>query len=130
MYTETKELIKFLRKQFNPKITKNVLARMEMWDVLTALRGPDDQNFNKKRCTTAVIRKAVFPHNIPAMSRYDTRASADDRRNIYKYGDHFISHTKSAFLALGLNWNTHNPEKSIPASKLRIRKKVKNGKKK
>lgn len=88
-----------------------------LWDVLTALRGPDDENENDKRATTEVIRYRLFGNA--------GRESSDGQRNLNGclYGpdsesyvkirerlppSHFKGHAKKAFDALGLSWREVN----------------------
>ena len=85
----------------------------KLWDILTALRGPDDTNLSLKEATTAVIRYHALPvcdkngatvykdciGNEIARHKYESTASR-----------HFISHAKNAFKALGLDWiKTNSP---------------------
>lgn len=92
-----------------------------LWDVLTALRGPDYENvsYKTKDATTGVIRYALLgafagvggldPH-----TRHLHRAIfGPDREEYVKIRDemrvsHFCYHARSAFTALGLKWNEVN----------------------
>lgn len=87
----------------------------DLWDVLTALRGPDrgHDSLRLKGAVTAVIRREVFGHELEPLfggtilSNYDDhdkaflrrRRDADDRS-----GSHFLAHARDAFLVLGLDW--------------------------
>jgi hypothetical protein len=42
-------------------ITADRMESLSLWDVLTALRGPDDEDRDLKDVTTAVIRAKAFP---------------------------------------------------------------------
>lgn len=87
----------------------------KLWDVLTALRGPDSCNMNTKEATTAVIRHAVFPQgrsNIPANIGMDDTWAAERRAKMKNNGSHFWDHAWHAFNALGLKWNSTNYPKA------------------
>ena len=91
----------------------------ELWNILTALRGPDNHSDELKDATTAVIRwYAGIPQENSgyAISLPDSEASAEFRvkllKNLKGKDRHFVSHARGAFEALGLNWyevNTHVP---------------------
>ena len=81
-----------------------------LWDVLSALRGPD---FNEnaqiiKRFTTSVIREKVGlePDMLPAEVRPDSVDGPAVRSEV-PYG-HFYRHAYDAFHALGLDWPKTN----------------------
>lgn len=80
----------------------------ELWDVLTALRGPDSRNRKIKYATTAVIRSAAFPKR-PCEERSvfgrDSAKLAKRRKDLFakrKDLNHFREHVADAFRALGL----------------------------
>lgn len=81
----------------------------DLWDVLTALRGPDCRNHKLKMATTAVIRDAAFPkHPTSLLSFYgrDDHKSFVRRKKMFKDKEnrpHFREHVASAFESLGLN---------------------------
>lgn len=54
--------------------------RARLWDVLTALRGPDTDNLDVKHTSTAVIRTAAFP-NTEAKASFVVQATFADRRD-------------------------------------------------
>lgn len=92
----------------------------KLWDVLTALRGPDSDALKLKDATTAVVR-----HKLGLLSRGNFITAKDSpeaaahrnesmpREN--RYGgyylrdyNHFSHHAYQAFKALGLEWNKEN----------------------
>lgn len=107
--------------------------RKKVWDVLTALRGPDgvhDADDLLKQSTTCVIRRRLFgdalsrldPLGYPyAAQNGDTPARAAQRATCdlesvpvsaaSKHPHaHFIRHAQRAFRALGLKWTSVNGE--------------------
>jgi len=83
----------------------------KMWDILTALRGPDfDNSESIKRATTAVIRHrflANTPNYFFVSIGEDGQHLVEKRVNC-ESNYHFINHAKSAFRALGLKWDETN----------------------
>lgn len=77
----------------------------ELWDILTALRGPDDGSVRKKDSTTVHIRAAAFPKTA---SSYFTHATMNPHNPLdltpgTQLNDwHFDGHVRSAAVALGL----------------------------
>lgn len=109
-----------------------VADRRRAWDVLSALRGPDNGSGKLKTATTAVIRssffgkhaRACFPHVgahvdpgtgfvavLGVQVSRDTVASVGHRVGLSanEYGSHFVHHAEKAFGALGLGWDRRNP---------------------
>lgn len=89
---------------------------LELWNVLTALRGPDSRNRKIKYATTALIRSAAFPKRpCEDLSVFgvDSPALAERRREIHDL-NHFQEHAKDAFDALGLKWGEANGEDHRP----------------
>jgi hypothetical protein len=95
-------------------------ASQELWEVLSALRGPDvapDNNITKD-ATTSVLRAAAFPRTaelshseggrVCASMANDSIYRAKNRADMWYHGDHFNNHVRRAFFVLGLNWNTVN----------------------
>jgi hypothetical protein len=80
-----------------------------LWDVLSAIRGPDCRNHSLKTATTMVIRDAAFPkHPCEERSFYakDNAKSASRRKKMFsKKGGrpHFREHVRDAFECLGLS---------------------------
>jgi hypothetical protein len=99
-------------------------AASRLWDVLSALRGPDTVHPSAdtiKYATTAVLRKIAFPKTFAddtrnvvrnkAIGKSDTAAmvatrSGDKVRNVV--GSHFASHANRGFLALRMTWSDKN----------------------
>lgn len=97
----------------------NKYSRNYVWDILSALRGPDSNDYILKSATTCVIRSyaGVPERNSQAIVHVDTEDAAEVRRSVdagthKHYGSapshHFILHAKKAFEALGLKWNEVN----------------------
>jgi hypothetical protein len=87
----------------------------KLWDVLTALRGPDSpENRNSvKSATTEVIRLHAFPNAAAYNALYgdfsaDSELRVERRAKMPSVGGHFYGHAKEAFKALGLVWNRLN----------------------
>lgn len=81
----------------------------ELWTVLTALRGPDDENDTLKDKSTAIIRGAAFPLCL-AQSEHPT-AYGFAHGALYREGvtitvpettSHFTSHAEDAAITLNL----------------------------
>jgi hypothetical protein len=91
----------------------------QLWDVLSALRGPDTENGNAKCATTIVIRAACFPKTflkneicIPALMDNDDPSSPHVREYLDDTA-HFTRHARKAFDVLGLSWATSNTPAEI-----------------
>lgn len=82
----------------------------KLWDILTALRGPDNQDIELKLATTAVIRHAVYGYvNHGGTAAPDNSIRCAYRAKLDEAGytkdtDHFINHAKDAFKHLNLKW--------------------------
>lgn len=83
----------------------------KLWDVLSALRGPDSDDFRLKDETTIHIRRAAFPRFSSTQNRWGdnkTRAvfTSDhpyvSPRTTSSASGHFCSHIRSAAMVLGL----------------------------
>ena len=85
--------------------------RERLWDVLSALRGPDNGPAGSKSATTMVIRHAVFGMN-SKVERYADVASDDAGRRDFRITmnmlNHFEEHVRWAFQSLGLKWDEIN----------------------
>jgi hypothetical protein len=92
-----------------------------LWDVLSALRGPDYEGSEDKDATTVVIREAFLGPKtkvFPADFAVDSAERAERRKDMVA-GDvplpeisesyHFYTHARNAFDALGLKWDEVNP---------------------
>ncbi|OFV82551.1 MAG: hypothetical protein A2W26_02285 [Acidobacteria bacterium RBG_16_64_8] len=84
-----------------------------LWSVLTALRGPDDESWDKKVTTTAVIRLRAFPKSLGkyGVVSEDCGVSAAYRHDHPNNADHFAAHAGIAFSALGMDWHKSNKRK-------------------
>lgn len=113
-----------------------------IWDILTALRGPDQRTFKAevrtqtwpyrealevsqaevKRATTNIIRGALgldARFGTATKPTEDTQANAEVRKKLARIvaqadGFHFFSHAKAAFVALGLKWDEPNGPRLFP----------------
>jgi hypothetical protein len=86
--------------------------KKKLWDVLTALRGPDDGNDYSKNATTGVVRYyALGPilneDPIGAVVNKD-RASFVIDRSSFSGTSHFSDHIRKAFSVLELDWTRLN----------------------
>jgi hypothetical protein len=95
-------------KQIEKMLTKQSYSG-DLWDVLTALRGPDSRNRKLKYATTALVRSAAFPSR-PCEDRSvfgkDSKKLAARRRKMYSTHEdfnHFREHISEAFAVLGLS---------------------------
>lgn len=109
----------------SPKTMKQVLAvidkfgadtkvkseeKRKLWDVLSALRGPDSNSESSlKGSLTCVIREHAVPRLAEkyAMLLLDNQGLCSERRFIYP-STHFTTHALKAFDALGLHWGKVN----------------------
>ena len=80
----------------------------DLWDILSAIRGPDSRNKRLKHATTTVIRSAAFPSR-PCEERSfyseDSAEKAEIRTRLFKNKEdfnHFRQHCEAAFDALDL----------------------------
>jgi hypothetical protein len=80
----------------------------DLWDILSAIRGPDSRNRRLKHATTTIIRSAAFPKR-PCEERSfygeDSAKRAEIRKRVFNSkGDqnHFRQHVAAAFDSLGL----------------------------
>jgi hypothetical protein len=98
-----------MKEYFRDRTISNV-HKKRVWNVITALRGPDDENTFLKEATTAVIRHKVMGGHIPvgAIINPDNDVYAKHRRNMDARYDHFSRHVMYAFDALKLDWNGTN----------------------
>lgn len=86
----------------------------DLWDVLSAIRGPDSRDRKIKHATTTIIRSAAFPKR-PCEERSfygeDSAKRAEIRKWLFKSkGDqnHFRQHVEAAFASLGLSLSEEN----------------------
>ncbi len=94
-----------------------------LWNVLSALRGPDSKDRDLKSATTSVIRYTAFPlaakdatgHGGPLYASMipDSKEAVHVRaKHDRYYRDHFNGHVQDAFRALGLRWQTVNTQEN------------------
>jgi hypothetical protein len=80
--------------------------KQKVWDILTALRGPDDGDEGLKAVSTEVIRAKVFKRGLKAVNEYANVAmpTALIDWDVVNRADssHFHSHIDRAAKALGL----------------------------
>ena len=67
----------------------------DLWDILSALRGPDDYNSDLKQETTCRIRARTVPN-----LAYYSDVNRDGREIVGWYGDHFGQHVMAAVAAI------------------------------
>lgn len=104
--------------------TREETAR-QLWDVLSALRGPDYESGDDKQATTCIIRAACFPKTfgnsnvricIPASMNNDYSFGPARRFKITSGNYHFKNHAARAFRVLGLDWDAENTAETIAAA--------------
>lgn len=89
-----------------------------LWNVVTALRGPDNGDEDLKRATTEVIRWKLLGKPTDRLHFSGSYLAPDSgvglqRRTHYSLGEfeashHFLRHAQWAFKALGLKWDEVN----------------------
>lgn len=107
----------FMRVTYSYSTQTRSDERRKLWDVMTALRGPDhiaggETRYADKSATTAVIRYKLVGIDTEARNYADifndSSNSAIRRRSMNTVDDHFTRHAKKAFDALGLEWAVVN----------------------
>ncbi len=86
-------------------------AAWDVWNVVTALRGPDDRD--GKSATTGVIRQAVYGRGFArglACDDTEDRVAIRQKLATAEGAGHFAGHAERAFHALGLKWGENNGE--------------------
>jgi len=88
-----------------------------LWDVMSALRGPDNDDLTLKHATTSIIRQKLFGTyctlggyvdiNGDTLQRVELR-QANQHINYCHPNRHFLMHAQRAFETLGLNWEALN----------------------
>ena len=87
------------------------LDQKEIWDIITALRGPDEpKKMIAKWATTALIRGRLGVKEAPGWGLAHCLHDSNGLKNVrIEMGDgHFGLHIRKAFKALGLKWNEVN----------------------
>jgi len=112
---------RFLRKSL--KTLDELLSRKYgclLFDVLSALRGPDSDNNDVKKAATGLIRGKAFPRVLSKSDDNDlglvvTHEDNEDLVNVRRdlennreESRHFLNHAHLAFKHLGLSWYTVN----------------------
>ena len=114
--TTKQEFLAMVRNFFNDETIHSV-DKKEVWDILSALRGPDEGVKDRellKSATTFLVRSAVLGEkeaskwSWPAV-KDDTEALRDIRVRAQRM--HFLSHAIEAFSALDLMWSGVNTKK-------------------
>lgn len=89
----------------------------ELYNILTALRGPDSEDYSLKSCTTAVLRRAIGLPGEGASIGYDsyedTQEFVEQRKHHRAVEDetkegHFLQHVRLGFASAGLKLNAVN----------------------
>lgn len=93
----------------------------KLWDVLTALRGPDYVGGDEsqiKSATTSVIREKVFTERSRVHEFAIILKDEEDyilvRKTLPHHDDHFVHHARRAFRALGMRWDELNKDQDDP----------------
>jgi hypothetical protein len=113
MTSETRQVLDIIEDHL---LSANIIEREELWNILTALRGPDEEEMQpQKEYTTAVIRSAAFPRLARSKGLVATRFAAPGstlgplRTRPCDCGcgssnlGHFDDHIRRAAYALGLD---------------------------
>jgi hypothetical protein len=98
--------------------------KQDVWDVLTALRGPDEERAGMcitefKASSTAVVRHALLGEDANQvgylMMVHPDSAEAKKARTAEDppVGGHFRRHINSAFRALKMKWNRVNTDSPL-----------------
>jgi hypothetical protein len=102
------------------EINHSIYRKYDFWLVVSALRGPDKDEFvpefstSVKSATTAVIRYKLGVVSSPLDVNEDTEDRVELRKALLygplydRVGGHFILHARNAFGALGLKWGELN----------------------
>lgn len=97
--------------------------RKKVWDVLVALRGPDNNDLVAKRAMTGPIRYALFGKisskfaRKSVLSNKDTaefKAMRDQNKFKASQPKHFRRHAALAFKALDMQWQSPGAAPSAP----------------
>ncbi len=109
MTKNTRKFITTLRQQFK---AADGTTKQQIWSILTALRGPDNQDAYLKDATTGLVRKAVFGNILvpfAVVTEMDFSNYIDKRKDS---SGHFSYHAKEAFETLNLKWDEVNLPKT------------------
>jgi hypothetical protein len=107
------DMLKLIRS-FMERGDGNEDEQRKLWNVMSALRGPDNRvgNYGEKTISTAVLRYKVFGEN-SAVVRYadmfqDSPEYRQKRCAMETANDHFGHHVKLGFESAGLKWDEVN----------------------
>ena len=106
------KVLEVLRTFFNDDFIE-IEERAKLWNVLSALRGPDNQDGATKLACVSQIRRAVAGQSFTdfgAYHRFDREEDAQIRSKMKNC--HFKFHMQAAFEALGLHWYDVNRPKN------------------
>jgi hypothetical protein len=104
MHQPAKKILEDIKTYFNGTATKE--QKLELWFVLSALRGPDSDDEDVKDATANIIRYKLFGRTvIPDTTILTSRnfEGANEIRKAIPKG-HFKWHAHKAFDVLGLKW--------------------------
>jgi hypothetical protein len=120
-----KEMLKILR-DFMKSGANYTEEQRKVWDVITALRGPDEsiKRYHDKAASTTVLRYALLGDSTAAFGYADIYSDhnerAKHRQQMETVDDHFGHHIRLGFKGLGLDWECAN---RIPLSGIDLDKK-------
>lgn len=108
--TTCRQMLDLIDRFFvDPKSTRDsplFREQTKLWNVLSALRGPDDQNADLKSTTTEVIRTVAFPKTGKSFNGAVVCAKFAESGKPLELpeddGTHFANHIHAAAIALGL----------------------------
>lgn len=100
------ESVRSILNRIDRFLLKGNAASRDLWNILSALRGPDEgYHRHSKRFTTVPVRRKAFPLLATAAMNSLHYIPADLSQKVFRPGnhsDHFSRHIRSAAMALGL----------------------------
>jgi hypothetical protein len=109
----TEKMLEVLRTFFNDDFI-DFEERKKLWNILTALRGPDNQDRESKLACVSLIRRAAVGQSFVdfgGYNRFDSEEDVEIRRRMPE--SHFQQHMRWAFAALDLYWHKVNDPRAI-----------------
>lgn len=118
--------VRDILNKIDDTLSKNDQSSNQLWDVLTSLRGPDNEDSYLKAATTLLVRSAAFPKTASVAFVNDTDGIAGVHGALYGTDNdyntrlrrasqqcvsehlHFYHHVHTAFIALSLLWEENN----------------------
>ncbi len=98
------KMLEVLRVFFNDDFIE-IEERRKLWNVLSALRGPDNEDGAAKLACVSQIRRAVAGQSFTDFGGYHRFDSQEDAKIRSKMTNcHFKLHMQAAFEALSLHW--------------------------